>query len=230
MGAKSKLLPMTSIPVSAALRFLAAIALLGSIVWQIADRVANNLFRPEEYFSYFTIQSSLIAGVVMAASGWWALNETPETRVMSLMRMSVVTFAVVVALVYNLLLRGTAGSPLDAGYVWPVLPNELLHVWAPVLILIDWLFSRRSLAIRFRAAFWVWAFPFAWLAFSIIRGSITGWWPYWFIDPTGEAGIPGMLTYIFGIMAFLYVVAILVLLGRKLTKQNLLQLPLKGEN
>lgn len=217
MGAKSKLLPMTSIPVSASLRFLAAIALLGSIVWQVADRMANNLFRPEEYFSYVTIQTSLIAGVVMAVSGWQALNQTPETQLMSLMRMSVVSFAVMVALLYNLLLRDTAGSPLDAGYVWPVLPNELLHVWGPVLILIDWLFSKRSEPIRFRLAFWVWAYPLAWLAFSLIRGSITGWWPYWFIDPTGEGGIPGMLTYIFGIMAFLYVVAMLMLFARRLT-------------
>jgi hypothetical protein len=215
----SKLLPMTSIPVSASLRFLAAIALLGSIVWQIADRVANNLFRPEEYFSYFTIQSSLIAGAVMALSGWWALTDKPETPTMARVRMSVVTFAVVVALVYNLLLRDSAGSPLDAGYVWPVLPNELLHVWGPVLILLDWLFSKQSEAVRFRAAFWVWAFPFAWLAFSIIRGSITGWWPYWFIDPTGDGGIAGMLTYIFGIMAFLYVTAMLMLVARRATNR-----------
>jgi len=153
-------------------------------------------------------------------------------------RMSVVTFAVVVALVYNLLLRDSAGSPLDIGYVWPVLPNELLHVWGPILILLDWLFSKQSEAVRFRAAFWVWAFPFAWLAFSIIRGSITGWWPYWFIDPTGDGGITGwwpywfidptgdggitgMLTYIFGIMAFLYVTAMLMLVGRRLTDAKL---------
>jgi hypothetical protein len=45
------------------------------------------------------------------------------------------------------------------------------------------------------------------LAYSIIRGLIVNWWPYWFINPNEKAGVVGMLEYIVGIMVFLLVVA-----------------------
>jgi hypothetical protein len=50
-----------------------------------------------------------------------------------------------------------------------------------------------------RAAFWVAVYPLAWLAFSVVRGISDGWWAYWFLDPTDEGGVTGMLTYVFGI-------------------------------
>jgi hypothetical protein len=39
----------------------------------------------------------------------------------------------------------------------------------------------------------------------------TGWWPYWFLNPTDEGGVTGMVTYIFGICAFLIVSALATL-------------------
>jgi hypothetical protein len=191
----------------AIIRFLAAIAIFGSIVWQITDRLVHNLFRPEEYFSYFTIQTALISAVTLAVAGWFAWNGRPETRTLNLVRLSSVTFTVVVTLVYNLLLRGLPNSPADGNYNWPVPPNEVLHVWAAVVLLIDWMLSSRRINLRLRSIFWVLLFPLAWLAYSIIRGLIVNWWPYWFINPNEKAGVVGMLEYIVGIMVFLLVVA-----------------------
>ena len=55
--------------------------------------------------------------------------------------------------------------------------------------------------------------------FTIARGAITGWWPYFFIDPTDEGGVSGMLTYIFGIMAFMFIVASLLLPAQRLSRR-----------
>lgn len=161
----------------ALVRLAAAAAIFGSIVWQISDRLANNLFRPGEYFAYFTIDSSLIAAVALAVSGVWAWLGRDETGLLHLVRLSVVTSATIVAVVYNALLRGMANLPADGDYVWPV--------------------------------------------FSLIRGLISGWWPYWFIDPTGDGGVGGMLTYIGGIMAFFVAVGLAATLGRKLVAKGL---------
>jgi hypothetical protein len=49
---------------------------------------------------------------------------------------------------------------------------------------------------RWRKALWVIVYPLVWLSFSIVRGLLDGWWPYWFINPNSEIGITGMLTYI----------------------------------
>ena len=197
------------------LRLVLAVAILGSITWQITDRMIHNLFRPSEYFAYFTIQSSLISAVALVLAGLGAVRGLSESRRMTLVRLSAVTTLVLVGIVYNALLRGTAPAPADIGYDWPVAPNELLHVWAPILILVDWLLLPALIRLKMRSIFWVLAFPLAWLTFSVIRGSITGWWPYWFIDPTGADGVAGMLGYIFGIMFFfLFLAAIVLLLAR----------------
>lgn len=187
-----------------ALRLLTAASILIAIVWQITDRLANNVFRPGEYFAYFTIQSSLIAAVVLGVSAIRELKNIDDTKPLNLARLSVSTYAIVVAVVYNALLRGTSvlpGDP-DYGYDWPVAPNEILHVWAPIVIVLDLALTSMKTKLYFKQIFWVLAFPMAWLAFTIVRGLITGWWAYWFLNPNEDAGVPGVITYIAVIIVF----------------------------
>ena len=208
---------MTSLRTVAFIRFGTAFAMLASVIWQISSRVINNVFRPWEYFSYFTIQTSLLAIVALTVAGWYEWTGRTETRVMNIVRLSTVTFTIVVTLVYNLLLRGLPDAAADGDYVWPVLPNEILHVWAAILMLIDWILSSRRINLRIRTIFWVLVFPLAWLVYSIIRGLMVDWWPYWFINPNEPAGVMGMLTYIVGIMLFLLTIAIALLGLQRLT-------------
>ena len=56
----------------AILRWLAAATIFSSVVWQVTDRLAHNLFRPAEYFAYFSIQGTLIAAVMLGYTGWLA--------------------------------------------------------------------------------------------------------------------------------------------------------------
>jgi len=208
---------MTSLRTVAIIRFGTAFAMLASVIWQISSRVINDVFRPWEYFSYFTIQTSLLAIVTLSAAGWYAWTGRTETRVMNIVRLSTVTFTIVVTLVYNMLLRGLPDAAEDGNYVWPILPNEILHVWAAVFMLIDWILSSRRINLRIRTIFWVLVFPLAWLVYSIIRGLMVDWWPYWFINPNEPAGVTGMLTYIVGIMLFLLTIAIALLGLQRLT-------------
>lgn len=198
---------MGSLRTVAFIRFGTAFAMLASIIWQVSSRLQNNVFRPWEYFSYFTIQTSLIAIVTLCVAGCFAWTGRSETKTLNLVRLSSVTFTVVVTLVYNLLLRGLPGPAEDGNYVWPVLPNEILHVWAAIFMLIDWMLSSRRINLRLRTIFWVLLFPLVWLIYSIARGLAVNWWAYWFINPNEPAGIQGMLSYIVGIMLFLLAVA-----------------------
>jgi hypothetical protein len=191
------------------LRLLVAASLLGSVIWQVTDRILNNVFRPGEYFAYFTIQTSLIAAVVLAVAGVLELKGKADTKALNLARLSVSAYAIVVAVVYNALLRGTEveiGDP-DYGYVWPVLPNEILHVWGPIFIVIDFALTKTKTHLKFKQIFWVLLFPLAWLVFTIIRGLATDWWPYWFLNPNLEAGVTGVVTFILAIVVFMLVSA-----------------------
>lgn len=196
-----------------------AAALLSAIVWQITDRLTHNLFRPAEYFSYFSIQGTMICAVVLAVTGVRALQGLSETKVLTLTRLSTTVYVVVISVVYNALLRGGAGDIRDAGYHWPVVPNEIIHVWGPIVMFLDWLLVAGFASIRLRASFWVVVYPIAWLAFSVVRGNVDGWWAYWFLDPTDKGGVSQMLMYIFGICILMIVLGFLFSLFAKAVKR-----------
>lgn len=201
------------------LRLLIGLGLLGSVAWQVTDRIANNVFRPFEYFAYFSIDTAIIAGLVLVITGLGILLKQEDTKWVEISRLSLTVALIVVGVVYHLLLADAAPDIRDAGYQWPVLPNQIIHTYAPILIVFDYLLSVKAFQIKLRAALWVAVFPLVWLAFSVIRGSLDGWWPYWFIDPNGDGGLTGMLSYVGAITVFFLILGFLVLGIKKLLRR-----------
>jgi hypothetical protein len=200
-------------------RTLIGLALIGAVVWQVTDRLANGIFRPTEYFAYFSIVSAILAGLLLITTGFGILLRVEDTKWVELARLSVTVAMIIVGVVYHALLADADGDVRDGDYVWPVLPNEIIHTYAPILIVIDYLLSYKASQVKLRAALWVAVFPLTWLIFSVIRGLVTNWWPYWFINPNEEGGVPGMLTYIAAITAFFLVLGFLVLATKKLIQK-----------
>jgi hypothetical protein len=192
------------------LRLALGLGLLGSVVWQVTDRLANNVFRPGEYFAYFSIVSAIVAGALSLYSAYILFSSKEETKFHNIARLSLTAAMVIVGVVYHALLADAAGDVRDAGYVWPILPNQIIHTYAPILIVVDYLISLRSPKLRLRASLWVAIFPLAWLGFSVVRGLITNWWPYWFINPNEEGGVPSMLMYVAAITVFFFIVGYLL--------------------
>jgi len=195
----------------ATLRLLMGVGLIGSVIWQVTDRIANDLFRPSEYFAYFSIVTAIFAGLFLITSGFGLLLKIEDTKWVEIARLSLAVALIVVGVVYHALLADAANDVRDGDYAWPVLPNEIIHTYAPILAAIEYLISVRAFRVRLRAFMWVAVFPLTWLVLSIIRGSATNWWPYWFINPNGEAGLGGMLTYIAAITGFFLVLGLAVL-------------------
>jgi len=188
------------------IRIAMALVLFGSIFWQITDRVAHNLFRPTEYFTYFTITSCLLTGVALTWSGLIVLQNKEETKFLTLFRLTMAASMVIVGVIYNALLANAAIDPRDVGYDWPVIPNLIMHTYMPILVFLEWLITRTAFKLDLKSAFWVLVYPLTWLAFAITRGFITGWWAYWFIDP--QYGFATMAQWILTIAAFFVVLAI----------------------
>jgi hypothetical protein len=201
------------------LRILNGFSLLGSVAWQVTDRLANNIFRPGEYFAYFSIVTAIVAGSFLLATGVGLTRNKEGSKKTEIARLSLTVAMIVVGVVYHALLADAAGDVRDGDYVWPVLPNEVIHTYGPILIVIDYLLSHKAFRIKLRAALWVAVFPLTWLVFSVIRGLVTNWWPYWFINPNEEGGVPGMLTYIAAITAFFLILGFLVLGVKKLIQK-----------
>ena len=202
-------------------RLALGLALIGSVTWQVTDRIANDLFRPAEYFAYFSIVTAIVAGLFLITTGFGLLLNIEDTKWVEVARLSLAVALIVVGVVYHALLAGAANDVRDGDYAWPVLPNEIIHTYAPILAVIEYLISVKAFRIRLRAFVWVAVFPITWLVLSIVRGIATNWWPYWFINPNGEAGLVGMLTYISAITVFFLVLGLAVL-GLKQVLRRLL--------
>jgi hypothetical protein len=207
----------------ALLNFVAATAIVAAITVQITDRVLNNAFIPEQYFSYFTIQSSLANIFVLVLAGIVGLQSVRDSGAMVALRANFVAYSIITGAVYNVLLRdlpaaeGTYASPIQ----WP---NEVTHVWIPLYFALDWILNPH----RHKLPGWTMlvgiAIPLAWFAFTLTRGELTGWYPYAFLNPDGPTGWTGVWIYAAGIgviiIALVSATALINLIHHKLHPAN----------
>lgn len=186
-----------------ALRLIVGLLVLSAIVTQITDQLLHDAFKPGEYFAYFTIESSMINVVVLLCGGVFALRSRAETELFTSLRVAVLSYAVITATVYNVLLRNLPSAGFH-GVQWP---NEVMHVWVPIVIVLDWLFAPGRARVGWARLWLVVSYPLAWLAFTMLRGAVTGWYPYPFLEPGGRDGMLGVLVYVVGISGFILAVA-----------------------
>lgn len=184
-------------------RIVAALVTLAAIGTQIVDQSLNDAFSPTEYFSYFTIQTSLLEVVVLVVGGVLALRHRFDSEVFTAVRVAAVTYSTVTATVYAVLLRGI---PAD-GFVGVAWPNEVIHVAIPILLALDWVLAPGRVRIGWRTLWLVVSYPLIWVGITLVRGLVTGWFPYPFLEPGGPGGWASVAGYVLGISVFVVAIA-----------------------
>ncbi|WP_306233741.1 Pr6Pr family membrane protein [Agrococcus beijingensis] len=189
-------------------RAVIAFAILAAIVGQLITSVTFWTARGDasialdlaNFFSFFTIESNVLAMVVLAVLVAAQLGRPRIGRRFDVLLLCAATYMVVTGIVYNTLLRGIE-LPQGATLGWS---NEVLHLIAPLWMLIDWLLSSGKRDLRFGDIGIVAVFPVVWLAYTLLRGPFTldqasgrdWWYPYPFLDPAthanGYAGVAMM--------------------------------------
>lgn len=165
--------------VSSALRIAFAVLSLVAIGAQLAVLAGAGGLNPVNFFSYFTVQSNLIGVVALLAT---AAAGRRRERAIDWVRGAAsvyltVTFAVVILLLSNI------DVGLQLGWV-----DFVLHKLFPVVVVADFLLDPPRARVSARdAGLWL-AFPLAWLAYTMVRGPIAGWYPYPFLDPALNGG------------------------------------------
>lgn len=188
----------------------AAVVLAFTFVFQIVDLALADSLVPNEYFVYFTVDTTMIAVVLLALTGASMVRAPRDAVLLTSAALAVVPLAIVTGVVYNLTLRG---RPTDAylGMPWE---NEVLHVAMPLFLAADWfvlrLFDRGRPALPWSALGIALVFPVLWVVVTFTRGLLTGWYPYPFLEP--EAGFAVNAGYVGGISVFVVVIAALGIL------------------
>jgi len=189
--------PTTARAVHGVVAVVAAVA----VGWQLAlivngEAVLNESSRPDlgvrlaRFVSYFTVLSNLL---VLGCSVVLARNPLHDGLRWRLVRMATMVGITVTGVVHWFLLRPL----LDlSGSSYAV--DKLLHVVVPVLALVAWVVAGpRGQAARpqvLGALLW----PLLWSALTLLRGAVTGWWPYPFID-VDELGWARVLANLVGV-------------------------------
>jgi hypothetical protein len=166
------------------------------------------------FFSFFTILSNLLVAITLSFSR--RSPSSPGSKFFSsgTVQSGVAVYIVIVGIVYALLLR-ELWSPQGL----QKLADILLHDAVPVLYVIFWFLFVPKSALRWKDALWWLGFPAIYCACSLIRGALTQWYPYPFID-AGQLGYAAVArNAILLLIAFLAVGLLFVALGKWLERR-----------
>ena len=151
---------------------------IAAVVQAVVDSTGSLV----NFFSYFTIESNLMAIVVLLVGG----VADPRSPRWAWIRGAVTLYMVVTGIVYAALLAN-AEVGLTAEWV-----NSAMHQVVPAVLLLDWLCfppwpSRAQAGKAWPELAWL-AFPLGYLAYSLSRGAAVNWYPYPFLDPRHPGG------------------------------------------
>lgn len=161
---------------------------LGATLWHLAG--------------FFTVLTNLLVAVhLMAIAAGWRV---PGARVAGL-----VLWIGLVGIVYHLLLAHL-WSP--EGLAWWA--DQGLHTLVPVLVALWWLVFVPFWSPKWRVLLSWQVWPLAYVVYALLRGALTGFWPYPFLD-LGLNGAWGVAANILGLqLSFVLSGAALALFDR----------------
>lgn len=185
--------PMDRRMLMACYRFGFAVLTLVAIAAQLLDLQARGVLVPANFFSYFTIQSNLIAVAVFLIGA--ARLRTPTSAAWELVRGQAVIVMTITFVVFALLLSGT-----DVATAVPWV-NTVVHEVMPIAVIVDWLIDPPLRRISFSKSLrWI-VYPLIWTAYTLIRGAVVGWYPYPFVNPA-NGGYGTVALYVVAISVF----------------------------
>ena len=168
---------------------------------QLISLRKNPTFSPVMYFSYFTIDSNLVAAVVLLT---YATRPRPDRpHGLDVVRGAAVVYMSVTGIVFTLLLSGT---DVDTTIPWV---NSVVHELMPLVLMAHWLLDPPAVRVTVRQATTWLAFPFVWIVYTLIRGSIIDRYPYPFLDPAKD-GYSTVAQYCVGIFILIVLVCAVV--------------------
>ena len=145
------------------------------------------------FFSFFTIQSNLMAAVLLligAARPAWSVSSAGL-----LSRGAVVLYLMITGVIYALLLSSLP-EVKELMLPWA---DRVLHEVIPLVMLADWLIAPPSPRFTFRQALGWLVYPFIYMTYSLVRGALVHWYPYPFLNPSQPGGTLALAAYCAGI-------------------------------
>lgn len=188
-------------------RLLLSALLLTALIGYFVFTLGVAGFYVSYYFGYFTVQSGTIACVVFLLAGVWALKTRTNPIWLDTLRVSVTTYILVSGVVYALITFQPANVLYAVSIPWS---SQILHFWIPALAMVDWFIDADKARLPWKNLALVLIFPVSWLIFTLIRGDLIGWYPYFFLDARQVSGPGETLIYYALIVVIITAIAALL--------------------
>lgn len=155
------------------------------------------------FFSFFTILTNILVALFLTAS-LFRLKKFPfKLFLVKGTLTAITTFIVIVGLVYQIVLR-QIWEPTGLQHI----VDELLHTIIPLFMLGYWFFNIRKEDLLLKPVFNWLIYPSIYLVFIIIRGNLSGYYPYPFLN-IKEIGYESVLLNI----TVIFTIAIVIMIA-----------------
>jgi hypothetical protein len=194
------------------LRLLAAAVCGAALVHRMFWGLGSQTIAGQNFFAYLTIESNIAYTILGVAAGIIALRMPEDPPWLTTARAIVLSWTITAGLAFALIVwqAGLRGIPITVPW-----SDVVLHFVLPAWAILAWVFGPGRAAASWRIVPYVLLYPVLWGLFTIWRGGIIGWYPYYFLDPRQVSGIPEMvLTCAIALGIFAMVACGLVLLSR----------------
>ncbi|WP_159617244.1 Pr6Pr family membrane protein [Arthrobacter zhaoguopingii] len=188
------------------LRAMVIIVALAALFFRADCAFLTNTCRVGQVFSYFTIHSTILFTLTLAVSLWYRGR---EGEWLTAARALAASYLVVSGVTFGTMLLNAD----LVGHVFLVsLSSKVMHFVLPVYAVLDLLFVPGGRRLRWKTGWMSLIFPLIWSSYILTAGRISGWYPYFFLDPQQVGGYRAVAVYS-SVVAALTLVSSFTLVG-----------------
>jgi len=189
-----------------------------AVIMQYVLMLENSVISAGEatirFLSFFTILTNILVAVYFSFQVFGAKH--PRLFVHKPGTLTALTvYITVVGLGYQVLLRHL-WSP--TGLQWLV--DELLHSVIPVLVILYWYLYEHTAAVYFQRIFTWLLYPFIYLIYILLRGNISGFYPYPFVNVANLGLTQVVINSFLFALVFVLVSCVFIGLGRNIRRKE----------
>jgi hypothetical protein len=202
--------------------FVFRMAALATAVWALGSRascaVVTGSCLGSNLFSYFTVHSAFLFILAVLVAACYTLFTDSEPAWLTALRAMAVTYTVVSGVVFAALLANA--TLFDYLFLVP-LSSKVLHFVLPFYAVADFLFGPCRHRLGWSTAWLAMVFPLLWAAYTLVRGEMVGWYPYFFLDPGMVGGYQTVGIYAVSLSGLILFIALATVAASRLPSTSL---------
>lgn len=161
---------------------LCLVALAHRLLWGLGSQTIAG----ENFLAYLTIQSNIAFTVLAAVAGVIALRREEDPAWLTTARALVLSWTITAGLAFGLIVWQAGMRGIAMSVPWS---DVVLHFVLPIWTILAWVLGPGRRTASWRVVPFVLLYPVLWGAFTLWRGTVVGWYPYYFLDPRQVSGL-----------------------------------------